>query len=82
MQNEKGGKAAGPYVVPVSPQAVRVLVMGVSGCGKSTVGAALAAEMGSRFCDGDSLHSAESVQKMTRGEPLTDDDRWPLSAAT
>jgi len=54
--------------------------MGVTGCGKSTVGSAIAARIGARFCDGDTLHSAESVTKMSRGEPLADDDRWPWFA--
>lgn len=56
---------------------IRLVVMGVTGCGKSTVGSAIAAAIGARFCDGDSLHSAASVEKMRRGEPLTDEDRWP-----
>lgn len=60
---------------PVAP--LRLVVMGVTGCGKSTVGAAIAESIGARFCDGDSLHSAASVEKMRRGEPLTDEDRWP-----
>ena len=55
----------------------RIVVMGVSGCGKTTLGEALAARIGATFIDGDSLHSRENVAKMTRGEPLTDKDRWP-----
>lgn len=55
----------------------RVVVMGVSGCGKSSVGAALAQALGGTYVDGDDLHLPESVAKMARGEPLTDDDRWP-----
>ena len=51
--------------------------MGVAGSGKSTVGLALAAALGWRFVDADEHHSPESVAKMARGEPLTDDDRWP-----
>jgi carbohydrate kinase (thermoresistant glucokinase family) len=54
--------------------------MGVSGCGKSTVGAALAAALGVEFVDGDALHSAASVAKMGAGRPLVDDDRWPWLA--
>jgi len=54
--------------------------MGVTGCGKSTVASRLAATISARFCDGDSLHSEESVAKMRRGEPLSDDDRWPWFA--
>ena len=55
----------------------RIVVMGVSGCGKTTVGKALADRLGAEFIDGDSLHSPANVAKMTRGEPLTDGDRWP-----
>lgn len=58
----------------------RIIVMGVTGCGKSTVAMALAARIGARYCDGDSLHSEENVAKMSRGEPLTDEDRWPWFA--
>ena len=54
-----------------------VVVMGVAGSGKTTVGAALAAALGWRFVDADDLHSPESVAKMARGEPLNDSDRWP-----
>lgn len=54
--------------------------MGVTGCGKSTVASRLATKISARFCDGDSLHSEESVAKMRRGEPLSDDDRWPWFA--
>ena len=53
------------------------LVMGVSGSGKTTVGRALAQELGWRFNDADDLHPKANVAKMARGEPLTDDDRWP-----
>lgn len=51
--------------------------MGVSGCGKSTVGAAIARELGGVYRDADDLHSVASVEKMRRGEPLSDADRWP-----
>ena len=54
--------------------------MGVTGCGKSTVGTALATVIGARFCDGDALHSAENIAKMSRGEALNDEDRWPWFA--
>ena len=54
-----------------------VVVMGVSGSGKSTVGAALAERLGLAFLDADSLHPASNVAKMARGEPLTDQDRGP-----
>jgi gluconokinase len=51
--------------------------MGVSGSGKTTLGEALAARLGLRFVDADSLHPATNVEKMAAGIPLTDDDRWP-----
>lgn len=52
-----------------------VLVMGVSACGKSTLGKALAESLGARFLDADDFHPKENVAKMSSGEPLTDDDR-------
>lgn len=55
----------------------RVVVMGVSGCGKSTVGALLAARLGVPFIDGDSLHPPANLALMAAGTPLTDEDRWP-----
>ena len=54
-----------------------VVVIGPAGAGKTTVGQALARQLGWPFHDGDDLHSAASIAKMTRGEPLTDADRWP-----
>ncbi|HYW56652.1 MAG TPA: gluconokinase [Polaromonas sp.] len=51
------------------------VVMGVSGCGKSTVGARLAAALGFPFLEGDSLHSARNVASMAAGFPLSDEDR-------
>jgi gluconokinase len=51
--------------------------MGVSGSGKSTVGAALAGRLHAPFEDADDLHPEANVAKMTRGEPLDDHDRWP-----
>jgi carbohydrate kinase (thermoresistant glucokinase family) len=56
---------------------MRVVVMGVTGCGKSTAGAAAAATLGIPFADADSFHPESSVAKMAAGIPLTDDDRWP-----
>ena len=56
------------------------VVMGVSGCGKSTVGQALAEQLGGAFFDADDFHPAENIAKMSRGEPLTDADRWPWLA--
>lgn len=53
------------------------VVMGVSGCGKSMVGAAIAAALHVPFIEGDTLHPASNVAKMAQGIPLTDDDRFP-----
>lgn len=51
--------------------------MGVTGSGKTTVGALLAGRTGGVFLDGDDYHPAENVEKMSSGIPLTDADRWP-----
>lgn len=55
----------------------KIIVMGVSGCGKSVVGAGIAAGLGIGFVDGDDLHPAANVAKMSRGDPLDDADRAP-----
>lgn len=57
-----------------------IVVMGVSGSGKSTVGEALAEKLGTTFIDGDSYHPRANVEKMSRGEALTDRDRLPWIA--
>ncbi len=55
-----------------------ILIMaGVSGSGKTTVGALLAGRLGWRFADADDFHPAANVEKMRAGIPLTDEDRWP-----
>jgi len=54
-----------------------LLVMGVTGSGKTTVGKLLASRLGWTFLDADDFHSASNVEKMTRGIPLTDADREP-----
>lgn len=51
--------------------------MGVSGCGKSTVGKRIASELGAIFIDGDDLHPEINLRKMSAGVPLTDPDRLP-----
>jgi len=56
---------------------VIVVVMGVSGAGKTTIGAALARELGWRFLDADDYHPPQNVAKMAAGQALTDDDRRP-----
>jgi len=63
--------------------AARIVVMGVSGSGKSTIGQALAGELGVPFVEGDELHPPRNVALMAAGTPLTDDDRsdWLQSLA-
>ena len=54
-----------------------VVIMGVCGTGKTTIGKALADHLGCPFLEGDSFHPAENVAKMRAGIPLEDEDRWP-----
>lgn len=54
----------------------KIVVMGVSGSGKNSVGKALATELNIPFIDSDDLHSDANKQKMASGSPLTDEDRW------
>ncbi len=54
-----------------------VVMMGVSGVGKTTVGRRLAEELGWGYAEGDSYHPAANIEKMRGGIPLEDDDRWP-----
>ena len=54
-----------------------IVLMGVSGSGKTTVGRILSDRLGWRFVDADDFHPASNVQKMRSGAPLTDEDRWP-----
>jgi len=62
---------ASPLVTSVA------IIMGVSGCGKSTIGALLASRLRWEFEDADWFHPASNVDKMHSGIPLTDEDRWP-----
>lgn len=55
--------------------------MGVAGSGKTAVGEALARRLGARYVDGDELHSPANIARMSRGEPLTDEDRRPWLAS-
>ncbi|MBV9655171.1 MAG: gluconokinase [Acetobacteraceae bacterium] len=68
------GTAAGS-AAPFPPTVV--VVMGVSGSGKTTVAAGVAAKLGCPYQEGDDLHPQANVDKMHSGIPLTDDDRWP-----
>ncbi|OCI96699.1 gluconokinase [Rhizobium sp. AC27/96] len=54
-----------------------LIVMGVSGSGKTSIGEGVAARLGVHFIEGDALHPAANVEKMSKGIPLTDEDRWP-----
>ncbi len=54
-----------------------IVVMGVSGCGKTTIGQSLADAFGWDFQEGDALHPQANIEKMSAGIPLNDDDRWP-----
>jgi len=54
-----------------------IVVMGVSGVGKTTVGMLLARALGAEFAEGDSYHPPANVEKMRNGAPLDDEDRWP-----
>ena len=72
----------GPRIEPPSGTQTRtagraVVVMGASGSGKTTIAAALAAELGARYVDADDLHTRAAVEQMRGGVPLTDEDRWP-----
>jgi len=65
----------------ITDPALVVIVIGVSGSGKSFVGRELARALGLPFLDGDDLHSAANVAKMTAGHPLDEEDRLPWLAA-
>lgn len=67
MDLETGGMARNPLIV---------IVMGVSGSGKSLVGSALAEAFGARFAEADSFHPPENINRMSAGMPLRDEDRW------
>ncbi|MET8842659.1 gluconokinase [Streptomyces rubiginosohelvolus] len=54
-----------------------VVVMGVAGTGKTTIGPLLAAELGVPYAEGDDFHPPANIAKMSAGTPLDDDDRWP-----
>lgn len=66
-----------PPYRPAPPLGLAIVTMGVSGCGKSTVGALIAQRLGCDFLEGDEFHDAAAVAKMRSGHALTDDDRWP-----
>ena len=73
--------AATRAALPVRPAGLRVVVMGVAGCGKSAVGRLIAQQLALPLIEGDDFHPPGNVGKMQRGVPLTDDDRagWLLT---
>jgi gluconokinase len=73
----RGGDPPSPS--PSAPIII-IVVMGVTGAGKTAVGQRLAADLGWRFADADDFHSASSVEAMRRGIPLSDEDRGPWLA--
>lgn len=73
---DAGGLHAGVPAYANARPARLVVVMGVSGCGKTTVGRLLARQLGAAFLDGDDFHPATSKEKMRAGMPLSDADRW------
>lgn len=78
MTGRNTAEARDPEAAGGTPR--HIVVMGVSGCGKTTIGDLVARGLGIPFLDGDSLHPVENVAKMAAGTPLTDHDRWPWLA--
>jgi len=72
MMTQDGAPASGRH-----QQQPVLVIMGVSGSGKSTVAGILAGQLGWDLEEGDDLHSPENIEKMASGIPLTDEDRWP-----
>lgn len=68
-----------PFHQPISRHRT-LIIMGVSGCGKSLIGSRVAEQLGGVFEDADDFHSEANKAKMRAGTPLTDDDRWPWYA--
>ncbi|MDC7224988.1 MAG: gluconokinase [Spirochaetales bacterium] len=58
-----------------------ILIMGVSGCGKTTMGRKTAEALGWPYAEADDFHPPENIRKMSLGQPLDDDDRWPWLGA-
>jgi carbohydrate kinase (thermoresistant glucokinase family) len=58
-----------------------IMIMGVSGCGKTTLGERSARRLGLPYYEADGFHPRENIQKMSNGIPLTDEDRWPWLGA-
>jgi gluconokinase len=69
---DKEDRAAG-----ANKNAMIIVIFGVSGAGKTTVGKMLAEQLGWRFLEADDFHPAVNIERMRNGHPLTDEDRWP-----
>lgn len=81
-QNEQNPVGILARMIPFAMAVPAVLVvMGVSGSGKTTVGSLVAGRLGWRYAEADDFHSEANVAKMAAGHPLSDDDRWPWLAA-
>jgi gluconokinase len=82
FSDQGGGVYVHGVSEPTASEAIHVIVvMGVSGAGKTLVGRTLADALGWPFHEGDDYHSAANIEKMSHGIPLTDDDRAPWLAA-
>jgi gluconokinase len=66
-----------PAAASPSPRLPAIVVMGVSGSGKTSIGEGLAARLGMPLLEGDQFHPKANIDKMSSGTPLTDTDRWP-----
>ncbi len=80
MPDERKPRSWSPGAGPRSPPTAVIVLMGVSGSGKTTVAVLLAAALGCAFQEGDDLHPPENVAKMHAGHPLDDADRMPWLA--
>ena len=76
-----GEQAPVPAPPPPGSRAIAVVMMGVTGAGKTTVGSLLAEELGWSFADADNFHPVANIEKMRAGEPLSDADREPWLAS-
>jgi gluconokinase len=74
---DTSGNGAVVTPVPQLPATTSVVVMGVSGSGKTTIARELVHRLGWEYAEGDDFHPAANVEKMRTGTPLDDDDRWP-----
>lgn len=81
VRDRTGRCPVGPVLAPTGMTPTVLVIMGVSGSGKTTVGTLLALRLGWAFKEGDELHPAQNIAKMRAGEPLTDADRAPWLAA-